>query len=632
MRTKSWTRLFLLIPLMAALLGAAPSAAPSWQARVDRLVLQDLAASGQAEFLIYMSEQADLSAALKLEGKTAKGRYVYEQLSRTARRTQGPVIALLQQAGAEYRPYWAANLVWARGGAALVQSLAQRPDVSRLYANPQIKNDLPPADRQPALASLKAIEPNLTLVGAPLAWAAGIRGQGVVVAGQDTGYDWTHPGLISQYRGWDGTTADHNYNWHDAIHSVTGNVCGANSAEPCDDYGHGTHTMGIMLGDDGQGNQVGMAPAARWIGCRNMNNGYGTPATYTECYQFFIAPTDLNDQNANPDLAPDVIDNSWGCPPSEGCTDPLVLQTVVENVRLAGILSVNSAGNDGPYCSTVQDPASTYDAVFTVGNTQVDDSINMSSSRGPVSVDGSGRLKPDISAPGTSIRSTFPGGGYVFMTGTSMAAPHVAGEAALLLSANPLLRGNPDALEAVITQTAKTLTTAETCGGTAGLVPNNTFGWGRIQAWEAVKQVHPLWVEGQASTSGAAGRVQPGGLITYTFSLSYTGATSPALGAVITGLLPAQTVLVSATQPYTQAGTLFQWLLGDLQPGEGRSVDLVVSAALTATGVITNQDYAARALDLQPVLGQPLAVQVILPANRSVYLPLAPFSNPVGRR
>ena len=80
--------------------------------------------------------------------------------------------------------------------------------------------------------------------------------------------------------------------------------------------------MGTMVGDDGAGNQIGVAPGAKWIGCRNMNEGDGTPATYSECFQWFIAPTDLNNQFPNPTLAPHVINNSWGCPPSEGCTDP----------------------------------------------------------------------------------------------------------------------------------------------------------------------------------------------------------------------------------------------------------------------------------------------------------------------
>ena len=101
---------------------------------------------------------------------------------------------------------------------------------------------------------------------------------------------WTHDALKPHYRGWNGTSADHNYNWWDAIHSG-GGLCGPSSQEPCDDNGRGSHTTGTSIGDDGSGNQIGVAPGAKWIRtCRNMDQGVGTPATYTECFEFFMAP------------------------------------------------------------------------------------------------------------------------------------------------------------------------------------------------------------------------------------------------------------------------------------------------------------------------------------------------------
>ena len=120
-------------------------------------------------------------------------------------------------------------------------------------------------------------------------WAAGFTGQGIVVGNQDTGFDWAHPALKNQYRGWSGAGADHDYNWHDAVHSG-GGVCGPDSPTPCDDYGLGTPTVGVSIGDDGGANNIGVAPGARWIGCRKMDQGWGTPATYLECLEFFLAP------------------------------------------------------------------------------------------------------------------------------------------------------------------------------------------------------------------------------------------------------------------------------------------------------------------------------------------------------
>jgi serine protease AprX len=486
-------RIFSLLVLLAALAGStfpAPAApAPAWQSKVDAWVTST-AAEGETEFLIYLSEQADLSGAATLPTKLEKGRYVYETLTRLAQRTQGPVIAALQASRAEYRPYWVANVIWARGDQRLVQALAMRADVAHLYANPWVRLD-EPASTSPdySVQAPLAVEWNILKVNADDVWAAGVTGQGAVVGGQDTGYDWDHLALINQYRGWNGSSADHNYNWHDAIHSGSNTICPPNSPAPCDDNSHGTHTMGTMVGDDGAGNQIGMAPGARWIGCRNMDQGIGTPATYTECYQWFIAPTDLNGANPRPDLAPDVIDNSWSCPTSEGCTDPNVLRMVVENVRAAGILTAHSAGNSGPACSTIDTPAAIYDASFTVGNTDATDTIYPSSSRGPVTIDGSARPKPDVSAPGVGIRSAVPGTGYGYKSGTSMAAPHVAGLVALLVSARPTLRGQVDEIENIIRFSTVQLNTTQNCAIPGSQVPNNTYGWGRIDAWAAYQML-----------------------------------------------------------------------------------------------------------------------------------------------
>lgn len=464
----------LLFPLTA-------TAEVPWRTKVDPWVMERAAGAAEVEFLVVLSEQADVRGARSLPSKEAKGRFVFEKLTATAARTQGPLLAELRARGLEYRAYWIANMIWVKGKAADVAALAGRPEVRRISANPSVRLDLPAADPFEPLARVPTtIEPGVTLIGAPTFWAQGFNGQGVVIAGADTGYDWDHPALQGKYRGWDGATADHNYNWHDSIHSG-GGVCGADAAAPCDDNSHGTHTMGTMVGDDGGTNQVGVAPGARWMGCRNMDQGSGTPTTYAECFQFFLAPTDLAGANPDPAKSPHVINNSWGCPGFEGCTDPTVLQTVVENTRAAGIVVVVSAGNSGSSCSTVDTPAAIYDAAFTIGATDNVSTIASFSSRGPVTVDGSNRMKPDVSAPGVSVRSAVPGTGYGFKSGTSMAGPHVAGMVGVLLSAQPGLAGDVETIESCIIATAVPRTTTQICGGVAGSqVPNNTYGNGRV--------------------------------------------------------------------------------------------------------------------------------------------------------
>ena len=500
-------------------LAAAARADTPWNAKVESRLIDEAAAGGPVEFLAVLTERAALEGAHRLTDRPAKGRYVVARLRSTADRSQADLLAWLSTQNAEFKPFWVVNAVWVRANKDVLRAVAERAEIGRVYANPRVFT-VPEPEAQPlpplSPTFVTAVEWNLTKVGADSVWALGFRGQGVTIGGADTGYQWNHPALIRQYRGWDGTNADHNYNWHDAVHTNLGGAshpCGYNSPVPCDDYNHGTHTMGTMVGDDGAGNQIGMAPQARWIGCRCMDNGWGTPASYIECLQWFIAPTDLNNENPDPARAPAVINNSWGCTSSEGCTDPNVLLAAVQNVRAAGILVVGSAGNSGSACSTVRDPISIYDETFTVGNTTSSDTISGDSSRGPVTVDGSGRLKPDICAPGSGIRSSYNNSGYGYMSGTSMAAPHVAGLAALIVSARAALLGDVDALEAIMRSNAVPLTTAQECGGVPGTnVPNNTFGYGRINAYAAVTHARVYTnVYVIAAAGGDGGSISPAG-------------------------------------------------------------------------------------------------------------------------
>ncbi len=457
---------------------------------------------GLVEALIVLPDQAaPLLAPLDANADyKAHRRALVDALRSRATLQQADMREWLDARGIEYRAYWISNLLWARVSATDLVALAQRDDVAKVDTNPQIAMRLPQRTPPfPVPDVVDAIAWGVAKINAPQVWAAGFNGQGVVIAGEDTGYQWDHPALKSHYRGWDGTNAVHDYNWHDAIHDSTGNPCGNNTPAPCDDYGHGTHTAGTFAGDDGGANQIGVAPGAKWIGCRNMDAGNGTPARYIECMQWMLAPTDLGNTNPNPDLAPDIVSNSWGCIPSEGCISGGEIKPAVDNLVAGGIFFAAAAANDGSSCGSITNPPAIYDSAFVVGATDSSDAMAGFSSRGPVI--GATKIRPDASAPGVGVRSAWNDGGYTTLDGTSMATPHVAGAAALLMSVNPVLKGHPDQVAQLLRNTAArqgiTDPSNTGCGGlTMANWPNYQAGYGRIDAYAAVMAADTLFRDG----------------------------------------------------------------------------------------------------------------------------------------
>jgi subtilisin family serine protease len=345
--------------------------------------------------------------------------------------------ALRDGAAGRVTPLWITDAVSVSATPAVIRSLAARPDVATI--RPDAVTVVPAATTP---------EVNIATVGAPALWRRGILGQGVVVASLDSGVDMTHPDLKGSYRG--GTDS-----WYDPY--------GQHPATPVDMTGHGTGTMGVIVGADMGGTSVGVAPGARWIAARIWNDaGTSSMTAIHQTFQWLLDP----DGNASTDDAPDVVNLSWSLGSAPGCD--LSLQPDLQALRSAGILPVVAAGNFGPALGSSVSPAN-YPEALAVGAVNASEAVWSGSGRGATTCGGSTGVYPELVAPGTGIRTTDRYGFYQSVTGTSVAAPHVTGAVALLLSSHP--GANPDQLWDALTGSAKDL-------GTVG--PDDIYGFGRL--------------------------------------------------------------------------------------------------------------------------------------------------------
>ena len=473
---RSWIAwLGIMILALSATVPAALGAAPP---RADLDLLSELQAKpGQASYLVFLNVQADLSAAEALPGRAARGQYVYQALRTVAEQSQAGLRADLEAWGVPYRPFFVVNAVQVTGDEALAQRLAARPDVARVVADPTFEGLDDPPPGSPGPAAVDAVEWNIARTNADDVWGLGYAGQNIVVGSCDTGVEWTHAALINQYRPQiPGAPNRHDYNWYDASGQY---------GEPTDPNGHGTHTTGTMVGDDGAGNQIGMAPGAQWIACKADPGGTWKASNYLGCWEWFLAPTKLDGTDPRPDLAPHVINNSWSCPGSEGC-DPDTLRDAARALYAAGIAIAKSGGNTGSACATITNPGQ-YPELLATAAFASGDTIASFSSRGPVTFEGETRIKPDIAAPGVGIRSSVPGGGYSSLQGTSMASPHTAGLIALLWSANPALIGDLATTYQIVESSAQPKMSTQCAPNLPSGRPNNVWGWGIIDALAAVQ-------------------------------------------------------------------------------------------------------------------------------------------------
>lgn len=479
-------------------------ASEPWKNKVEPILLQQFELGGPLEFIVLFNTQADLSAAKALPTKKEKGKFVFETLKKNASQTQRNAIAYLQNQKVTFTSFYIVNALFATATFDQLEYLARLPEVKKIHTNTLIQMIEPVDYQEIALKDTSIITWGIKMMEADKVWDLGIKGRDVVIGGADTGFDFSHPGILPKYRGWDAEkqTAAHDYHWHDAVHEIsplhndsivapTNNPCGLNATTPCDDNSHGTHTMGTMVGEDGN-NKFGVAPEAKWIGCRNMERGWGSLATYVECFEWFLAPTNGNNENPNPSMAPHVINNSWYCPELEGCNPSnfAMMETAINNLKSAGVVVVVSAGNSGwQGCSSADHPPAIFEHSFSIGATASNDTLAGFSSRGPITIDGSNRLKPNVTAPGVDVLSTIPGGRYASFSGTSMAGPHAAAAAALVISANPALAGQVEIIETILEETAEPKTAEGICGDIPNdQVPNHLYGFGRINVLRAVQR------------------------------------------------------------------------------------------------------------------------------------------------
>ncbi len=428
---------------------------------------------GEGLFVI-LKDQADVSKANQISDYNQRRQYVYSTLVEFADNNQASLRQSFDRMGLTYTPYYLVNAIQVNGGPLLRIWLLTRPEVDRVLNNPWLR---PLPTRPPAgtgnLAAPTSIQWNIALIGADRVWEDfGVNGQGIIIGQSDSGVQFDHPELASAYRGRDG---DNNYNWYDPWYGTT---------KPTDIFGHGTHTLGIILGQ-----HTGIAPSATWYACANLARPLGNPALYLDCMQFMLAPFPQNGNplsDGNPALGAQVINNSWGCPEMEGC-DANSLLNAVKNLHAAGVFVVASAGNDGPWCASLNIPPALYQDAFSVGAIDSNGQLAFFSSIGPVTADGSNRIKPDILAPGVEVLSSTPGNTYATYSGTSMAGPHVVGVVALIWSANPTLIGDIDQTQEIIIQSARPYTgTSPNCPG-ANSIPSTATGYGIIDAYNAVR-------------------------------------------------------------------------------------------------------------------------------------------------
>jgi len=441
-------------------------------------------------FLVKFRQQADVKQAAENALKNAnalkatpyqaelrKKSAVVSTLRNTALESQGGVKKYLdkQKQGGyvkKVKSFYIVNSMAVIATKEVMEKVASFGEVEKVAANEKVQL-IQPVPKTKTSTQIKrtadpsSIEWNIDRVQAPKAWNMGINGTGVVVANIDTGVQEDHPALANKYRGYnpaDPSHPDNTFNWFDAV---------AGQPAPYDDQGHGTHTMGTMVGSEPNGaNQIGVAPGAKWIAVKAFSPDGADNETLLSAGEWILAPKDA-EGNPHPEMAPDVVNNSWGGGPDLNEW----YRPMVQAWKAADIFPEFSAGNSGDVGvpGSIANPGN-YPESFATAATDNNNHLAFFSSRGPSPYS---EMKPDISAPGVNIRSSWPGGNYKSEDGTSMAGPQVSAIVALVKQANPSL--TVDQIAQILKDTAQPITDNEYTKA-----PNNGYGYGLVNAYRAV--------------------------------------------------------------------------------------------------------------------------------------------------
>ncbi|KAF1316980.1 hypothetical protein FI667_g15056, partial [Globisporangium splendens] len=480
------TVLAVAVAVVAAFSNGVDSVSASSLPRVHAGVHRTLRAQGTVNLIVTMKEGTEKTlSTVKEAAFSDRGEQIasmVDALEQSAKNSQNAVTSLLSQEAATSEPlfksttsFWVSNQVFIEEATfELVEKLSQVDSILEIREEVVIKL------RKPVVSD--AIASNFTTEAASTAaitaptnpkwgvkkiqasdvWTTGNLGQDVNVGIIDTGVRSTHVALKDSFLG--------DFGWYDPEKKA---------AAPYDPDGHGTHTTGTVAG----GNGVGVAPGAKWLHCKGCRTDDCTESDLLACAQFMTCPTNPAGTKKDCSKAPRVINNSWA-----GDQGDTFFNAAVKTWVAAGIIPVFANGNSGSKCSTAESPGDVSD-VITVGATDSTDTLADFSSRGP-SI--GGLLKPDISAPGVRVYSAswVDDSSYRYESGTSMAAPHVTGAIALLLSAKPTLTYTQVKNLLYTTADRSGLgATGQTCGGTSdSKFPNNQYGNGRLNILTAVKK------------------------------------------------------------------------------------------------------------------------------------------------